>query len=81
MPLSTDGAELRRRRELKGLTATEFAQKTGYGLNHVSQVELGYRNAGPRYLRKAAKLLGCKIADITHAAPPNREIEPEQAVA
>jgi transcriptional regulator with XRE-family HTH domain len=65
MPLLTDGAALRKRRELKGLTITEFAQAAGFTLNHVSQVELGHRNAGPMYLRTAAKLLGCEIQDIT----------------
>jgi transcriptional regulator with XRE-family HTH domain len=62
--------ELRRRRELKGITATEFAKQAGYTLTHVSQVELGNSNAGPRYLRTAAEILGCEIDDITDNTLP-----------
>lgn len=72
MPLRTNGVELRRRRELLGITVTEFAKVTGYGLNHVSQVELGNRNAGPQYLRKAADLLKCEIDDITDGELPRK---------
>lgn len=71
MPLRTNGAALRRLRELAGMTATEFAHRTGYTLQHVSQVELGNANGGPSYQRAAADLLGCTIADITTPdAPP-----------
>ncbi|MFE9886246.1 helix-turn-helix domain-containing protein [Streptomyces scopuliridis] len=72
MPLRSNGEELRRRRELRGLTATEFAKIAGYTLTHVSQVELGYSNAGPRYLRTAAKILDCAIEDITDGSMPIR---------
>ncbi len=72
MPLKTDGTALRRLRELKGMTLTEFAKLAGYSLNHVSMVELGNSNAGPRYLRKAAEILGCKIADITDGMIPRQ---------
>lgn len=89
MPLRTDGDELRRRRELLGITITEFADATGYTLNHVSQVELGNRNAGPQYLRKAADLLECEIGEITKGELPRRrkpqvptvQVKPERAVA
>lgn len=65
MPLRTDGAKLRELRELKGITATEFAQRAGYTLQHVSQVELGKANGGPRYVRAAVEILGCTIEEIT----------------
>lgn len=65
MPLKTKGHELRRRRQLQGMTLTEFAQKTGYTLSWASNVERGVVNAGPRYLRQAAEILDCEIADIT----------------
>lgn len=65
MPLKSNGQQLRRRRELTGMTLTEFTRRTGYSKNHVSLVELGKHNAGPRYLRNAAELLGCEIAEIT----------------
>lgn len=50
------------------MTLTEFAAEAGYSLNHASQVELGNYNAGPRYLRAAARILNCEITDI--ADPP-----------
>lgn len=52
------------------MTSTDFADAVGYTLNHVSQIELGNRNAGPKYLRKAADLFGCEISDITAGAMP-----------
>ncbi|RDG34673.1 helix-turn-helix domain-containing protein [Streptomyces corynorhini] len=72
MPLRSDGEELRRRRELQGLTATEFAARSGFSLTHVSQVELGNSNAGPRYLRAASRILNCEIREITDGSMPNR---------
>ncbi|MFB6950217.1 helix-turn-helix domain-containing protein [Streptomyces niveus] len=70
MPLKSNGVEIRRRRELTGMTLTEFAKKAGYTLTHVSQVELGNSNAGPRYLLAAAEILDCKIEEITDGAMP-----------
>lgn len=72
MPLQTDGAKLRELRELKNMTSSEFAGRVGYSLNHVSQVELGKRNGGPKYLRKAARVLGCRVSDITNGVVPRR---------
>lgn len=68
MPLRTNGAELRRRREELGITLTDFAAQAGYSLNYASQVELGNCNAGPRFLKAAARLLGCEIKDISSGA-------------
>ncbi|MFE5090645.1 helix-turn-helix domain-containing protein [Streptomyces sp. NPDC056638] len=70
MALRTDGAEIRRRRELTGMTLVEFAKATGYTLNYASQIELGNVNAGPRFHRAAASQLGCDIADITDGPIP-----------
>jgi transcriptional regulator with XRE-family HTH domain len=70
MPLRTDGAAIRDRREHKNLTLTRFAELTGYTLNHVSQIELGNSNGGPRYLREAARVLDCEIEDITNGTIP-----------
>lgn len=72
MPLKSNGVEIRRRRELTGMTLTEFAKKAGYTLTHVSQVELGNSNGGPRYLQATAKILDCKIEEITDGAMPVR---------
>ncbi|MER7813701.1 helix-turn-helix transcriptional regulator [Streptomyces sp. NPDC006798] len=70
MALRTNGAEIRRRRELAGTTLAEFAQAVGYGPSYVSMIERGRMNAGPRLLRAAAKHLGCDIADITDGPLP-----------
>ncbi|MEU3253173.1 helix-turn-helix transcriptional regulator [Streptomyces sp. NPDC006997] len=64
MELRSNGSEIRRRRVLKGLSLTEFAQMTGYTLNHASQVELGNNKAGPAFLRKAAHLFECEVSDL-----------------
>ncbi|MGW2511304.1 helix-turn-helix domain-containing protein [Streptomyces scopuliridis] len=81
MPLRSNGEELRRRRELRGLTATEFAKRAGYTLTHVSQVELGNSNAGPRYLLAAAKILDCDIQEITDGSMPIRPRTGSRATA
>lgn len=88
MPLRTDGAALRERRTLKGLTIVEFAQLMGYSTNWVNQVELGNENAGPQFLRKAARILGCALDDITNGVIPRKNSrrpegapEPARAVA
>lgn len=72
MPLKSNGPELRRRRQLLAMTATEFARKADYTLAHVSQVELGKSNAGPHYLRKAATIFGCDVEDL---------VQPKQSAA
>lgn len=64
MPVRSDGAEFRRQRKLIGLSATELAERLGYSLNHISQVELGNSQAGPRLLRKAAALFGCDVSNL-----------------
>jgi transcriptional regulator with XRE-family HTH domain len=72
MPLLTNGAELRERRELKGMTLAEFAREAGYSVNHVSQVELGKSNGGLRFLRTAAGIFDCEISDLTKGSAPRR---------
>lgn len=87
MPLRSDGKQLRQRRERLGMTQTEFARQAGYTMTHVSQVELGNSNAGPRYLREAARIFGCEITEITdgevHRRPSRTKATDgqEQAVA
>lgn len=72
MPLLTNGAQLRERRELKGMTLSEFARQAGYSVNHVSQVELGRSNGGLRFLRTAAQIFDCEIQDLTNGHVPRR---------
>lgn len=84
MPVRSNGDEIRRRRKLMGLSLTEFAVRAGYSLNHCSQVELGNSNAGPRYLRTAAKIFGCGVGDLMTEATPDvseTDAEPPKAAA
>jgi len=41
----------------------------GYTLTHISQVELGHRNAGPRCLRRLAEMFDCEVADLMTEEP------------
>lgn len=81
MPLRSNGEEIRKRRQLLGLSATEFAQRAGYSLNHVSQIELGHSNAGPRFLRIAAELFGCQVSDLLTEEDAETTEEPETTEA
>lgn len=74
MPRRSNGVELRRRRELLGLTLTEFARQAGYTLNYASQVELGNCNGGPKFLREAARILNCGIEDISAPRARKRQV-------
>lgn len=65
MPLKTDGAKIRELRERKALTLTEFAELLGYAMNSVHMIEVGKANGGPKFIRAAARVLGCEIEDIT----------------
>lgn len=65
MPLKTNGAAIRERRERMALTLTEFARQAGYALNSVHMIEKNKANGGPKFIRKAAAILDCEIEDIT----------------
>jgi DNA-binding XRE family transcriptional regulator len=65
MPLKTNGAKIRELRERRALTLTEFAQQVGYAMNSVYMIEVGRANGGPKFIRAAARVLGCEIEDIT----------------
>jgi transcriptional regulator with XRE-family HTH domain len=72
MALKTDGLKIRELRELKGMTQEDLARRMAFSVTHVSQVERGISNGGPRFLREAAQILGCDIADITCGTLPRR---------
>lgn len=65
MSLKTDGAKIRKLRERKALTLTEFAGLVGYALNSVHLIEVGKSNGGPKFIRAAARVLDCEIEEIT----------------
>lgn len=70
MPLKTDGAKIRWLHERKALTLTEFAHLLGYAVNSVHLIEVGKSNGGPKFIRAAAHVLGCRIEDITMPLEP-----------
>jgi transcriptional regulator with XRE-family HTH domain len=72
MPLKTDGQKIRELRERKALTLTEFATQVGYAVNSVHLIEVGKANGGPKFIRAAAQVLGCKIEDITDGLKEKR---------
>lgn len=72
MALKTDGQKVREFRELKGMTQEQFARRIEFSVTHVSQIERGKSNGGLRFLRQAAKILGCEIGDITDGSMPPR---------
>lgn len=47
------------------MTITEFARAIDYTVSAVSGVELGRFNGSPNFLRAAAKVLNCSVAEIT----------------
>jgi transcriptional regulator with XRE-family HTH domain len=65
MPLKTNGAKIRELRERQALTLKEFAEQVGYAMNSVYMIEVGRANGGPKFIRAAARVLGCEIEDIT----------------
>jgi transcriptional regulator with XRE-family HTH domain len=79
MALQTDGRKVREFRELSGMTQEQFARRIEFSVTHVSQVERGKSNGGLRFLRQAAKILGCEISEITRGSIPRRS--PSQDVA
>lgn len=54
------------------MTIVEFADRLGYAMNHVHLVEVGKANGGPKFIRKAAEVLGCEIEDIATHVPERR---------
>jgi transcriptional regulator with XRE-family HTH domain len=79
MPLKTDGAKIRELRESQAMTLTEFAAAAGYALNSVHMIEVGKANGGPKFIRAAAKILGCEIADITDGLTQDRRPDEAQS--
>jgi len=72
MALKTNGSKIRELRERRAMTIVEFADRLGYAMNHVHLVEVGKANGGPKFIRKAAEVLGCEIEDIATHVPERR---------
>ena len=55
---------LRQARQRSGLTQRELGELAGVGKGTVSELEAGRRGAYPRTIRRLAKALGTKVADL-----------------
>lgn len=58
--IGTAGGSLRAYRMREGLTQTELAQKANIPQGHISAMENGKRNIGPKIAKKLAKVLNCR---------------------
>jgi transcriptional regulator with XRE-family HTH domain len=62
--LETDGGELRRLRQLKGLDLRGLSTATGISVSHLSNVERRRRDFSPPKLKLIADALGVDIAHL-----------------
>lgn len=81
MPLKTDGSKIRELRERRAMTLVEFAGLIGYAMNSVWAIESGSVNGGPKFIRKAAEVLGCEIEDIATHVPDSKSETAERTSA
>ena len=52
---------------LRDQLVTEVADLVGYAMNSVHMIEVGKTNGGPKFIRAAARVLGCEIAPLRGA--------------
>lgn len=69
MPIRPKRAEIRRRRNLTGLSLRDFAKFAGVGFVTVSNIETGKAGASQEMLEKLAKALKCSVEDISEELP------------
>jgi transcriptional regulator with XRE-family HTH domain len=62
--LSQDRKRLKRRRLMARLGLRETAAKAGIAPSYLSELESGYKSAGPGVLGSLADALGCDITEI-----------------
>ncbi len=63
------GQEIRRRRQEKGLTGVQLAEKAGMAPSAISQIETGKRSPHSASVIKLAAALECEVADLYPKAP------------
>jgi transcriptional regulator with XRE-family HTH domain len=63
------GEEIRRRRQEKGWTGTQLAEKAGMAPSAVSQIETGRRSPHSASVIKLAAALECEVADLYPKVP------------
>jgi transcriptional regulator with XRE-family HTH domain len=69
------GRHVQRLRRARGLTQDGLAEKTGYDLKRLSQVERGRINPSLATLERIARALDVDVADLV-ARPPRRKADP-----
>ena len=69
------GRHVQRLRRERGLTQDALAEKTGYDLKHLGQIERGEVNPTLGTLVGVARVLGIDVADLV-ARPPRRNADP-----
>ncbi|MFI1507616.1 helix-turn-helix transcriptional regulator [Streptomyces sp. NPDC020597] len=68
-----------RTRENAGLTQADLAERAGFSIQLMCDIEAGRRNATPEKLRAMAAVLKCQVADLQPAGGVTRlDDEPPQ---
>lgn len=67
--LAQDTRRLKRRRFMNRLGLNAAAAKAGVNPGYLSELEHGYKSAGPEALGKLADAYGCKIEDLMPPEP------------
>lgn len=63
------GENVRRTRQAAGMTQEEFAERSGFSQQYISDLERGRRNPTVVSLYEMATALGASVADLV--SPPN----------
>ncbi len=58
------GAEIRKRRKIRGWSQEKLSQESEVALKHISEIESGQRNVGVATLNRIVKALGICFADL-----------------
>lgn len=65
--IATDGAAIRRHRQLAGWNSTPFANHIGITVGYLSRLEGGHRHASAAMLKRIADALNVPIVDLVAA--------------
>jgi transcriptional regulator with XRE-family HTH domain len=67
---------IRKYREMSGLTQAQVAEKAGVGANAVSQWETGVRSPCVKHIQTIASLFGCSVDDLLRPDYENKCSKP-----
>ena len=62
--LNQDPRRLKRRRLMARMSFRQAAQAAGTSSGHLSDLEKGYKSAGPELIGALADAYGCKVEDL-----------------